>query len=78
MRKPTGLAKRHFEALAEALVASKPVLQDAYQENYQPLRSAMFAQWQEDVQSVCRVCQNSNPRFDTQRFLTACGLERTS
>lgn len=58
------MSKKHFRALAEALRAERP---DA------EALASTFAQWQRDVEAVVRVCRGSSVRFDSERFLEACG-----
>ena len=58
------MSKKHFKALAEALRAEKPP------ENWNPNKRI---QWSLDVRAVAEVCQRMNPKFDIDRFNTACG-----
>jgi hypothetical protein len=59
------MSKKHFEALAAALATMKP----------DDPQSASYAQWTWDVDRVAGVCASFNTRFDSARFLKACGVE---
>lgn len=63
------MTKRHFEAIAKTLRASKPVRGDdiARQE-------AKFT-WLTTVNRLAATFQDFNPNFDAERFLAACGAE---
>lgn len=61
------MSKKHFQALADALRASK-VLPIAGWEN-------VHTQWKIDVIAVADVCAAQNSRFDRSRFYSACGME---
>lgn len=56
------MSKKDFEAIAEAMLSSKP---DAKSK-------AALAQWEKDVEALARVCGGQNPRFDHGRFVRAC------
>jgi hypothetical protein len=58
------MTKKHFQQLAEALSVERPGIHwDANKK----------VQWELDVKAIVRACRSSNPRFDAQRFITACG-----
>lgn len=57
------MQKRHFEAIAKALLAARP------------LASLQMEQWKEDVMAIAKVCEAHNEHFNLQRFLKACGWE---
>ena len=57
------MTKKHFKALAEELRNTRPI--GTYIDRFQ---------WQRDVNAVAKVCGMSNPNFDEDRFLTACGF----
>jgi hypothetical protein len=61
----TGMTKKHFKALAEALKAAKPEGQGL----------AELKIWERTCKEIAdSVCAPANPRFDRYRFLCACGL----
>ena len=55
------MTKRHFEAFARHIKAHKGINSVASLRNFADI--------------VCAVASESNPRFDRQRFMEACGLE---
>jgi len=57
------MPRKTYEALAEALRRSRP-------DN--PKRVS-YPQWQMDVLFVAGVLRRDNPKFDTQRFMSAAG-----
>lgn len=72
------MTKKHFQAIADALNGTKPYVpqgEDARALTHDELsrRLGALRQWKEDVQAVRRVLAASNPRFDSGRFLEACG-----
>jgi hypothetical protein len=58
------MTKKHFEALAAALKAERPMRQ-----------LVTFDQWKKDCVVIANTCQDFNPNFDRARFLAACGVE---
>lgn len=60
------MTKRDYILLAAALRNAKP----AYERGH----DAHLA-WMASCCAVCDVLGRSNARFDTDRFLTACGIE---
>lgn len=66
------MTKKHFNALAAALRASRApeFLPDT------PWRaednSIADAQWRADVRAMADVCASFNPAFDRDRFIAAC------
>ena len=60
------MTKKHFNAIAEALLFVRPTTTK---------RSKQWQQWQRDVKAMADVCAASNGRFDRQRFYFACGLD---
>ena len=59
------MTRKDYVLLAHALHASKPRPQES------DYLSASL-QWGADVQSIARALQGENPRFDAERFVTAC------
>lgn len=59
------MTKRHFIALARALLAERPG--DNWDANKK-------VQWELDCKAVAKVCLAQNPRFDRGKFLLACGF----
>lgn len=61
------MTKKHFTALAAALLRSKP---DKDSNSYQ---IELFI-WQRTCKEIAAVCRTQNPSFDQDRFYEACGL----
>lgn len=57
------MTKKHFNELAAELSDVKPDQDE----------DAAYRQWARCVNAVMRVCGRSNPYFDVDRFLQACG-----
>ena len=55
------MTSKHFVALADALIRTKPRGDDWTHEKYE--------QWTSDIEAVASVCGDANPRFDYHRFL---------
>jgi len=64
------MTRKHFIALAEALLISKPLTDE---HNIDPSIETYNA-WRETVENVAVTCQGFNMSFDRDRFLTACGV----
>lgn len=64
------LTKRHFEKLASALHNARPT--DVFGSRTGTMSTSglykMQTQWNKDVQAISKVCQESNSRFDADRF----------
>lgn len=60
------MSKKDFEAIAEAMLSSKP----------KPTSKAAMAQWEKDVEALARVCGGQIPRFDHGRFVRAAFFQR--
>ena len=61
------MSKKHFTALAAALLRSKP---DKDSNQYQ---TELFI-WQRTVKEIAAVCRTHNPAFNQDRFYEASGL----
>lgn len=61
------MSKQDYVALAKELKAVRP------REDYDS--PSRWEQWEECVCAVLKVCHDTNPRFDKQRFLNACNGE---
>lgn len=59
------LTKKDYIKIAAAFKSEKPGL------NWSANKTV---QWELDVKAIVRVLAADNDRFDTDRFLTACGL----
>lgn len=57
------MTRKHFEAIAKALKDSRPLSGTQGQRNT----------WEQCAVNLAGVCREGNPRFDTARFLEACG-----
>ena len=58
------MSKKYFKSLASNLRESRPM------DNWCPNKKV---QWTLCVRAVARTCKEENPRFDFERFYTACG-----
>lgn len=56
------MTKKHFDALAAALLSARKGSHTAEQSKA-------------DAVAVARVCALFNPKFDRERFLAACGTD---
>lgn len=63
------MSRKHFEAIAAALLANKPSQRDI------EMCSGEYNQWKSDVRAMANVCCQFNGYFDRSRFYTACGYE---
>jgi len=61
------MTRKHFQRLAEALKAIKPEVNTDNRDNYQL--------WYRAVLAIACVCQQDNPLFDPDKFITACGYQ---
>lgn len=59
-------SKRHYEALAAAMRDAKPAGQSEDED-------AAETQWITDVEEIASVFMADNPKFDSTKFLKACG-----
>lgn len=64
------MSKKHFIALAKALLDSAPATVGNGGQWEQ------WAQWARDVTAVAGVLGDSNPRFNRAKFLAACGMPK--
>lgn len=60
------MTKKHFRELAKGLHANKP--SDFTHIAYDRQRDT----WEDCVRVIADVCAQANPRFDRDKFLTAC------
>lgn len=68
MRKPT-MAKRHFELLADVMRQTKPPCLGMTG----PELEQAEAQWERTLAELTRALRTTNPAFNRDRFLAACG-----
>ncbi len=61
------MTRKHFQAIADGLAASKPNCSDD---------SLLMTQWENDVLQMANVCQQFNANFNRSRFLEACGYDK--
>ncbi len=73
------MTKRHFQAMARALHASKREAPGLLAEGADRATRAAWnrqmgahVQWSTDVQAMGDVCRQANPNFDRERFVEAC------
>ncbi len=77
------MTKKHFNALAQALKAAKPVKpeQSTMNEVLDAVRKARFEselrRWILLVDNVANIAMDANPRFDHVRFIDACDARET-
>jgi hypothetical protein len=64
------MTKKHFIALAAALMETRPGFV-----GYRKDCSDRMKVWFKDIDTVADVCARFNPNFDRERFLAACGVE---
>jgi hypothetical protein len=57
------MQRRHFKAIADALNAVRPVADNSEQ----------YRMWQRTVARFTSMCARQNPRFQSDKFRTACG-----
>lgn len=62
------MQRRHFELIAESLRSAKPMPHDTDQ-------SARLSQWVSTCNRFARDLNATNPQFNRERFLRACGVE---
>jgi len=67
------MSKKHFEALATKFNEKMTVLKTTEYLNGDERAAALNATTSA-AQLVADVCADANPRFDTRRFLAACGI----
>lgn len=67
------MTKKHFVAIAEAFANSKPVDVDGASETAG--YHWRLYQWGKDVLAMASVLATTNPNFNRQPFLNACGME---
>ena len=59
--KSVSLQHRHFAFIAAVLAETKPI------------DSGSFIQWEQTVAAFAKACSRTNPNFDLDRFVRACG-----
>jgi len=64
------MTKRHFEMIAKAIEAQSRI---QYAET--ALQATRLQTLTDVAEQIAQFCTNENPRFDRDRFLTACGLQ---
>lgn len=69
------MAKKHFEAIAEALKARKPNDNKDVWEGEEDYFNGLISQWRGDCEAMADVLAEFNDQFDRARFLAACGVE---
>jgi hypothetical protein len=56
------MTRKHYVMLAHVLHSAKPTMDDP----------AAFSQWEKDCGTLAYALSQDNPRFDRERFVTAC------
>jgi hypothetical protein len=67
------MSKKHFEALAAKINERVKTLRNSDLASPAEKGTALAA-IEIIVGDLAEVCADANPRFDTRRFLTACGI----
>jgi hypothetical protein len=57
------MTKKHFIALADAMRRAEPQLTDT------EFRSGEHKQWERDIIEIAGACHESNPAFNTERWI---------
>jgi hypothetical protein len=65
------MTKKDYIALAAALKRMKPALGPT---DSAKLHAVSLHQWSHDVVAIMEVCRGGNPKFDRNKFVTACGV----
>lgn len=67
------MTKKDFQLIADALARQEPV-----HNQLNPFTNWLnkHLQWEKDCEALADALATTNPRFDRERFLTACGVER--
>jgi hypothetical protein len=67
------MSKKHFEALAKTIQARLDTVKNAT--HLTGVEQSLTRNAIETIaRDVANVCADANPRFDTHRFLKACGI----
>ena len=61
------MTKKHFEAVAHAMKLQRP--------NPETGCANRLSQWRDDCTALAYAFREFNPRFDSARFLAACGMD---
>lgn len=67
------MTKKDFELLAAALHGAEPMAH-GYPSNPQAEYQAAYGAWRLACRHVAHALATTNPRFDRDRFLQACGV----
>ncbi len=65
------MTRKHFNAIAEALLDSRP---DMHYFDNEAEYAASYSQWERDVVAMSGVCRQFNGLFDSYRFHSAAGI----
>lgn len=57
------MTRKHYQMIADALRSTRPYKEDHYED------------WLRVVQSIARALAYDNPKFNKNKFETACGVE---
>lgn len=69
------MEKRHFEAIAKTMRAIRPDRGNQYATRSVRVKGgAKYEQWTYTCRELARTLAQFNPRFNSDRFLAACGL----
>ncbi len=63
------MTREHFELIAETMKEARPF----FKEDARGEETRAYGQWANDCTALATCFVSINPRFDRQRFMTACG-----
>lgn len=67
--KAPSMTRQHFELIAEVFAELRPGFGFAHE-----VRSERYCQWEKSVFAMRDALARTNPSFNPQRFLRACGV----
>lgn len=68
------MSKKHFNAIAAAIENAVDQINNIYSAQESDGRKSAFIGIRAAAINIANVCADLNPRFDRNRFLTACGV----
>ena len=70
------MTRKHFVDIAEALSESRPHMDDFAHVNARGVFDMRLLDWNRICLEMGKALQRHNNRFEMQRFLFACGMDR--